>query len=233
MHHKRIYERHIKRMMDFICSFVAIVVLSPILLIIALLVRIKLGSPVLFEQKRTGLHEKEFKILKFRSMTDETDENGNLLPDEMRMTSFGRTLRSTSLDELPSLLNILRGDMSIIGPRALPVRYIPYYTEEEHHRHDVRPGLSGLAQVSGRNYVSWEDKFKMDLQYISNITFMGDIKLILRTIAVVFKHDNIDTGSFIEKDGVIYRPLDVERDGRGKKHHNKCNDFGWRRIFGC
>ncbi len=204
-------------MMDFICSFVAIVVLSPILLIIALLVRIKLGSPVLFEQKRTGLHEKEFKILKFRSMTDETDENGNLLPDEMRMTSFGRTLRSTSLDELPSLLNILRGDMSIIGPRALPVRYIPYYTEEEHHRHDVRPGLSGLAQVSGRNYVSWEDKFKMDLQYISNITFMGDIKLILRTIAVVFKHDNIDTGSFIEKDGVIYRPLDVERDGRGKK----------------
>ena len=196
-------------MMDFICSFVAIVVLSPILLIIALLVRIKLGSPVLFEQKRTGLHEKEFKILKFRSMTDETDENGNLLPDEMRMTSFGRTLRSTSLDELPSLLNILRGDMSIIGPRALPVRYIPYYTEEEHHRHDVRPGLSGLAQVSGRNYVSWEDKF--------NITFMGDIKLILRTIAVVFKHDNIDTGSFIEKDGVIYRPLDVERDGRGKK----------------
>lgn len=217
MHHKRIYERHIKRMMDFICSFVTIVVLSPILLIIALLVRIKLGSPVLFEQKRTGLHEKEFKILKFRSMTDETDENGNLLPDEMRMTSFGRTLRSTSLDELPSLLNILRGDMSIIGPRALPVRYIPYYTEEEHHRHDVRPGLSGLAQVSGRNYVSWEDKFKMDLQYISNITFMGDIKLILRTIAVVFKHDNIDTGSFIEKDGVIYRPLDVERDGRGKK----------------
>ena len=204
-------------MMDFICSFVAIVVLSPILLIIALLVRIKLGSPVLFEQKRTGLHETEFKILKFRSMTDETDENGNLLPDEMRMTSFGRTLRSTSLDELPSLLNILRGDMSIIGPRALPVRYIPYYTEEEHHRHDVRPGLSGLAQVSGRNYVSWEDKFKMDLQYISNITFMGDIKLILRTIAVVFKHDNIDTGSFIEKDGVIYRPLDVERDGRGKK----------------
>ena len=217
MHHKRIYERHIKRMMDFICSFVAIVVLSPILLIIALLVRIKLGSPVLFEQKRTGLHEKEFKILKFRSMTDETDENGNLLPDEMRMTSFGRTLRSTSLDELPSLLNILRGDMSIIGPRALPVRYIPYYTEEEHQRHDVRPGLSGLAQVSGRNYVSWEDKFKMDFQYISNITFMGDIKLILRTIAVVFKHDNIDTGSFIEKDGVIYRPLDVERDGRGKK----------------
>ena len=216
MHHKRIYERHIKRMMDFICSFVAIVVLSPILLIIALLVRIKLGSPVLFEQKRTGLHEKEFKILKFRSMTDETDENGNLLPDEMRMTSFGRTLRSTSLDELPSLLNILRGDMSIIGPRALPVRYIPYYTKEAHNRHDVRTGLSGLAQVSGRNYVSWEDKFKMDLQYISNITFMGDIKLILRTIAVVFKHDNIDTGSFIDKDGVIYRPLDVERDGRGK-----------------
>lgn len=217
MHHKGIYKGYIKRLMDFICSLVAVIALSPVLLITALLVKVKLGSPVLFKQKRTGLHEKEFEILKFRSMTNETDENGKFLSDEIRLTSFGKALRATSIDELPSLLNILRGDMSIIGPRALPVRYIPYYTEEERHRHDVRPGLSGLAQVSGRNYVSWEDKFKMDLQYISNITFIGDVSLILRTVAVVLKHDNIDTGSFIEKDGVIYRPLDVERAGRGQK----------------
>ena len=197
--------------MDFLCSLLAAVILSPILLITALLVRVKLGPPVLFKQKRAGLHEKEFEILKFRSMTNATDENGKLLPDEIRLTAFGRTLRSTSLDELPSLINILKGDMSIIGPRALPVRYIPYYTEGEHHRHDVRPGLSGLAQVGGRNYVSWEDKFAMDLQYVSNITFWGDVKLIFKTIAVVLQHENIDTGSFIEKDGVIYRPLDVER----------------------
>ncbi len=200
--------------MDFICSLLALIILSPVLLIIALLVRIKLGSPVLFKQQRAGLHEKVFEMFKFRSMTNETDDNGKLLPDEIRLTNFGKVLRATSIDELPSLLNILKGDMSIIGPRALPVHYIPYYTEEEHHRHDVRPGLSGLAQVSGRNYVSWEDKFRMDLQYISNITFLKDVKLILRTVAVVLKHDNIDTGSFIEKDGVIYRPLDVER---GKK----------------
>lgn len=214
MQTRGIYRNYIKRIMDFICSLLALIILSPVLLIIALLVRIKLGSPVLFKQQRAGLHEKVFEMFKFRSMTNETDDNGKLLPDEIRLTNFGKVLRATSIDELPSLLNILKGDMSIIGPRALPVHYIPYYTEEEHHRHDVRPGLSGLAQVSGRNYVSWEDKFRMDLQYISNITFLKDVKLILRTVAVVLKHDNIDTGSFIEKDGVIYRPLDVER---GKK----------------
>lgn len=214
MRDKGIYEKYIKRLLDFLCSLLALIVLSPILLITALLVKFKLGSPVLFKQKRAGLHEKEFKILKFRSMTNETDENGKLLPDEMRLTGFGKALRSTSWDELPSLINILKGDMSIIGPRALPIRYIPYYTDREHHRHDVRPGLSGIAQVSGRNYVPWEDKFAMDLQYISNITFLGDLKLIFKTVAVVLRHENIDTGSFIEKDGVIYRPLDVER---GKK----------------
>lgn len=214
MRDKGIYEKYIKRLLDFFCSLLALIVLSPVLLITALLVKFKLGSPVLFKQKRAGLHEKEFEIFKFRSMTNETDKNGKLLPDEVRLTSFGRALRSTSLDELPSLINILKGDMSIIGPRALPVRYIPYYTKEEHHRHDVRPGLSGLAQVSGRNYVSWEDKFKIDLQYISNITFLEDLKLIFETVAVVLRHENIDTGSFIEKDGVIYRPLDIER---GKK----------------
>ena len=201
--------------MDFLCSLLAIVVLSPVLLITAFLIRVKLGTPVLFKQKRAGLHEKEFEILKFRSMTNETDENGKLLPDEIRLTAFGKVLRSTSLDELPSLLNILKGDMSIIGPRALPVRYIPFYTEKEHHRHDVRPGLSGLAQVSGRNYVSWEDKFAMDLEYISNITFLNDLKIIFKTIIVVLKHENIDTGSYIENNGVIYRPLDVERGKNG------------------
>lgn len=214
MRRKGIYEKYIKRLLDIICSFIAIIVLSPILLIIAFLVKVRLGSPVLFKQKRAGLHEKAFEILKFRSMTNETDKDGKLLPDEIRLTGFGKALRSTSLDELPSLINILKGDMSIIGPRALPVRYIPYYTEQEHHRHDVRPGLSGLAQVSGRNYMSWEDKFAMDLKYISNITFIGDIKLIFKTVVVVLRHENIDTGSFIEKNGVIYRPLDVER---GKK----------------
>lgn len=213
-----IYKKYVKRVLDFLCALFAIIVLSPVLLVIALLVKEKLGTPVLFKQKRTGLHEKEFEIIKFRTMTEETDENGKLLPDEVRLSGFGKALRSTSLDELPSLFNILKGEMSIIGPRALPVQYIPCYTEEEHHRHDVRPGLSGLAQVNGRNYVSWEDKFRMDLQYISHITFWGDVKLILKTVTVAFKHENIDTGSYIEKDGVIYRPLDVER--REKVHEN-------------
>lgn len=217
-YNKGVYERHIKRLLDILCSLIAVVVLSPVFVVVALMVKIKLGSPVVFKQKRAGYHEKEFEILKFRSMTNETDENGKLLPDEIRLTKFGKTLRATSLDELPSLINILKGDMSIIGPRALPIRYIPYYTKEEHHRHDVLPGLSGLAQVSGRNYVSWEDKFKLDLQYISHITFWTDVKLILKTVVVVFKRENIDTGSFIEKDGAIYRPLDVER--RGKVHEN-------------
>lgn len=208
------YEAYFKRPLDFMLATAALIVLSPILLITAILVRIKLGSPVLFSQERAGLDEKSFKILKFRSMTDEKDENGNLMPDEVRLTSFGKKLRSTSLDELPSMFNIIRGEMSVIGPRALPVIYKPYYTEEEHYRHDVKPGLSGLAQVNGRNYVSWEDKFAMDLDYASKITFLGDVKLIFKTIAVVFEHENIDTGSYIEKDGHIYRPLHIERESK-------------------
>lgn len=211
MRKKGIYERFVKRYLDFICALLALIILFPVIIITAFLVRIKLGSPVIFKQKRAGLNEIPFDILKFKSMTDQRDPDGNLMPDEVRLTPFGKKLRSTSIDELPSLINILKGDMSLIGPRALPVEYIPYYTDKEHHRHDVRPGLSGLAQVNGRNYVSWENKFKMDLQYISNITFLGDIKLMLKTIAVVFEHENIDTGSFIEKDGKVYRPLDIER----------------------
>lgn len=214
--HIGFYEKYIKRPLDFCCALSSLIVLSPVLFIVALLVRIKLGTPVIFRQERTGYKEKPFAIFKFRTMTDAKDENGQLLPDEIRLTKFGKALRSTSLDELASLLNILKGDMSLIGPRALPTRYLSYYTEEERHRHDVRPGLSGLAQINGRNYVSWEDKFAMDLQYVSNITFIGDLKIILKTILVVLERENIDTGSFIEKDGVIYRPLDVERMERVK-----------------
>ena len=214
--HIGFYEKYIKHPLDFCCALSALIVLSPVLFIVALLVRIKLGTPVIFRQERTGYKEKPFAIFKFRTMTDAKDENGQLLPDEIRLTKFGKALRSTSLDELASLLNILKGDMSLIGPRALPTRYLSYYTEEERHRHDVRPGLSGLAQIQGRNYVSWEDKFAMDLQYVSNITFIGDLKIILKTISVVLERENIDTGSFIEKDGVIYRPLDIERMERVK-----------------
>lgn len=214
--HIGFYEKYIKHPLDFCCALSALIVLSPVLFIVALLVRIKLGTPVIFRQERTGYKEKPFAIFKFRTMTDAKDENGQLLPDEIRLTKFGKALRSTSLDELASLLNILKGDMSLIGPRALPTRYLSYYTEEERHRHDVRPGLSGLAQINGRNYVSWEDKFAMDLQYVSNITFIGDLKIILKTISVVLERENIDTGSFIEKDGVIYRPLDIERMERVK-----------------
>lgn len=215
-HRVGFYEKYIKHPLDFCCALSALIVLSPVLFIVALLVRIKLGTPVIFRQERTGYKEKPFAIFKFRTMTDAKDENGQLLPDEIRLTKFGKALRSTSLDELASLLNILKGDMSLIGPRALPTRYLSYYTEEERHRHDVRPGLSGLAQINGRNYVSWEDKFAMDLQYVSNITFIGDLKIILKTISVVLERENIDTGSFIEKDGVIYRPLDIERMERVK-----------------
>lgn len=211
MKKQKIYEKYIKRLLDILCSGAALILLSPLLFITAILVRIKLGYPILFKQTRAGLYEKPFDILKFRSMTDERDIDGNLLPDEERLTTFGRKLRATSLDELPSLINIIKGDMSIIGPRALPIRYVPYYTEIEHHRHDVRPGLSGNAQVHGRNYVTWEDKFQMDLDYVNNITFLGDIRLILKTVFVVLKHEDIDTGSYIEKDGHIYRPLDIER----------------------
>ena len=152
------YRRYIKRILDFVLSLLAIIVLSPILLIVALLVRIKLGSPVIFKQKRPGLNEKIFTLYKFRTMTDEKDEEGNFLPDDIRLTKFGKTLRSTSLDELLELFNILKGDMSIVGPRPLRVQYLPYYSSEEKHRHDVRPGLTGLAQVNGRNGLQWEER---------------------------------------------------------------------------
>lgn len=185
------YAKYIKRILDFILSLIALIVLSPVLLVVAILVRIKLGSPIIFKQQRPGKDEKIFTLYKFRTMTDKKDENGNLLPDSERLTKFGKVLRSTSLDELPELVNILKGDMSIVGPRPLLVKYLPYYTEEERHRHDVRPGLTGLAQVSGRNTISWKEKFDKDIEYVNNISFFYDCSVIIKTVIAVFKHDGV------------------------------------------
>lgn len=191
--HKGIYRRFIKRPMDLILSLTAIIVLIPILVVVALLVRFKLGSPVIFIQKRPGLNEKIFTMYKFRTMTDKRDENGELLPDSVRLTKFGKLLRSTSLDELPELFNILKGDMSIIGPRPLLVQYLPLYNEQQKKRHEVRPGLSGLAQVSGRNAISWEDKFNLDVEYVNSMSFIDDWKIILLTIKKVFVREDINS----------------------------------------
>ncbi len=180
------YEKYIKRPLDAFLATGALIVFSPILLVTAILVRVKLGSPVLFCQERPGRDEKVFKLYKFRTMTDERDENGELLPDDVRLTKFGRVLRSTSLDELLELINIIKGDMAVVGPRPLLVSYLPYYTEEEAHRHDVRPGLSGLAQVHGRNCVTWDEKFSWDLKYTQKITFYGDVKIVLETVKKAF-----------------------------------------------
>lgn len=185
------YEKYFKRLVDIVCSLVAIVLLSWLYIIVAILVRKKLGSPVIFCQQRPGKDEKVFKLYKFRTMTDERDENGELLPDEVRLTEFGKKLRASSLDELPELFNILKGDMSIIGPRPLLVSYLPWYTEEEKHRHDVRPGLSGLAQVNGRNFVDWDRRLQFDMEYVNKITFFGDIKIIWLTIASVLKKSDV------------------------------------------
>ena len=186
-----IYARYIKRILDVLLSGCALVVLSPVLLIVAVLVRTKLGSPVIFCQERPGKDEKIFKMYKFRSMTDARDENGELLPDEVRLTKFGRALRSTSLDELPELWNIFKGDMSIVGPRPQLVRDMVFMTPEQRLRHTVMPGLTGLAQVSGRNAISWEDKLAADLRYIRQITFLGDVKIVLLTVRKVFFREDI------------------------------------------
>lgn len=193
MHKKGVYEKYIKRPQDMLCALLALIVLSPILLITAFLVRVKLGSPVIFKQERPGLNEKIFTLYKFRTMTDERDSEGNFLPDEVRLTKFGKLLRSTSLDELPELLNILFGDIAVIGPRPLLVEYLPRYNAEQRRRHEVRPGLSGLAQVNGRNAISWEDKFKYDVQYVEHVTFLGDWKIILQTVLNVIKRDGINS----------------------------------------
>lgn len=194
-----LYERFMKRPLDAFLATGALIVLSPVLLITAILVRIKLGFPVLFTQDRPGRDEKIFKLYKFRSMTNQRDENGKLLPDDVRLTKFGRILRSTSLDELPELLNIIKGDMAVIGPRPLLVEYLPYYTTEEHHRHDVRPGLTGWAQVNGRNAIhSWEERFQYDLEYVNHISLAMDLKVLFTTVGKVLKRSDIQVGSEIK-----------------------------------
>lgn len=197
-HKPTFYEKYIKRLLDVALSGFALVLLSPVLLTVAILVRIKLGSPIIFCQERPGKDEKVFKLYKFRTMLDVADpDTGETLPDEKRLTDFGKRLRSLSLDELPELVNILRGDMSIVGPRPLLVKYLPYYNETERHRHDVHPGLTGWAQVNGRNLLSWEDRFAHDVWYVGNVSFLTDVKVVLLTVRCVLKRDGISSGTSV------------------------------------
>ena len=191
-HKAGFYEKFVKRFLDILLSGTALIVLSPVMLVTAVLVRIKLGSPVIFCQERPGKEEKIFRLHKFRTMTDKRDENGNLLPDKDRLTAFGKALRSTSLDELPELWDIFRGKMSIVGPRPLLVKYLPLYNDEQHHRHDVRPGLTGWAQVHGRNLTSWEERFRYDVEYVENISFAMDVKIVLMTVRCVLVREGIN-----------------------------------------
>lgn len=204
------YKHVIKRLLDILLSLCGIIVLSPVYLVLWVTVRIKLGNPALFTQERPGKNGKLFKLYKFRSMTSERDANGELLPDEVRLTRFGKLLRSTSLDELPELFNILKGDMSLIGPRPLLVRYLPYYTEEESHRHDVRPGLTGYAQVNGRNALGWEERFAYDLEYVKNVSFLMDLKIIGMTVGKVLKRSGTLSGA----DQTV-ADFDIYRKGQG------------------
>lgn len=193
MHKRGFYEKYIKRFQDFICALTAIIILSPVLFIIAVLVYFKFGTPILFKQKRPGINGEIFEIYKFRTMTNEVDDKGILLPDDVRLTAFGKKLRSTSLDELPELWNILKGDMSVVGPRALLVEYLTIYNKKQARRHEVRPGITGLAQINGRNAISLTEKFSWDIKYIDNISFIGDWKIILKTIFVVLNKAGINS----------------------------------------
>ena len=214
---KGIYEAFFKRVLDVFLSTGALIVLSPVIGITAILVRTKLGSPVLYIQERPGRDEKIFKIYKFRTMTDERDENGELLPDEYRLTGFGKFLRSTSLDELPELINIIRGDMSIVGPRPLLVRYLERYNNEQHRRHDVRPGLTGYAQANGRNSLSWEERLAMDVRYTKNITFTNDLKIVMDTIKSVVKRDGISSDTSATMEEFMGTPEGVKTEWEEKK----------------
>ena len=187
------YKYFIKRILDIAISLLGLIILSPVMLIVAILVKINLGSPVIFKQDRPGKNEKIFRLYKFRSMSDKKDKNGKLLPDTQRLTKFGKILRATSLDELPELFNILKGDMSLIGPRPLTVSYLPYYNEKEKHRHDVRPGLTGLAQINGRNALNWDERFAYDIEYVNNISFINDAKIFFKTFYKVIKKENVVT----------------------------------------
>lgn len=197
MHKKGFYEKYIKRPQDFCCALVALIVLSPLLLIVAVLVRIKLGSPIIFKQERPGLNGKVFQLFKFRTMTSETNENGELLPDEVRLTKFGKILRATSLDELPELINIIKGDMAVVGPRPLLVKYLPLYNAHQARRHEVRPGFTGYAQVNGRNKISWEEKFDLDVEYVEHVTFLEDWKIIFETVKTVLLQEGISSESSV------------------------------------
>lgn len=201
------YEKYLKRIIDFVCALFVLIVFSWLYVIVAILVKAKLGSPVLFTQERPGKDEKIFKMYKFRTMTSETDENGNLLPDDVRLTKFGKWLRSTSLDELPELFNILKGDMSLIGPRPLLIRYLPLYNDIQKRRHEVRPGLTGLAQVNGRNTISWEQKFDYDVKYVDDITFIGDMKIIFSTALK----------AFIKREGITSNTSSTMEEFKGSK----------------
>ena len=204
-----LYRRFFKRPMDFILSLMAIIVLCPLLIIVGILVRLKLGKPVLFAQKRPGLNEKIFTMYKFRTMTDEKDEHGELLPDSVRLTKFGKMLRSTSLDELPELFNILKGDMSIVGPRPLLVKYLPLYTDHQKRRHEVLPGLTGLAQINGRNAISWEDKFNLDVEYVDHVSCLGDWKIIFRTIRKLYVKEGISSNTSVTMEPFRGSKLDI------------------------
>lgn len=192
-----IYEKYVKRILDILFSMLFLILFWWLILVIALLVKIKLGSPVIFKQPRPGKNEKVFNMYKFRTMTDERDANGELLPDDRRLTKFGKFLRKTSCDELLEIFNILKGDMSFIGPRPLLVKYLNRYSEEQHHRHDVRPGLTGYAQVHGRNLLGWEERFALDLEYVKNITFWGDIKILIDTVKVVLKREGVSSSTSV------------------------------------
>lgn len=205
------YRHFIKRLLDIVLSGTALVILSPVYLILAIMIRVKLGGPVIFHQERPGKDEKIFTLCKFRTMTDERDESGNLLPDNKRLTKFGKLLRATSLDELPELWNIFKGDMSIIGPRPLLVSYLPYYTKEEQLRHTVRPGLTGLAQVSGRNFLDWDNRLKKDIEYVRNLSFLMDLKVIFLTIKVIFVKENVaEDTNFVEGNFAEIRKAKME-----------------------
>ena len=215
-HKQGFYEKYIKRPQDFLCASAALIVLSPVMAVTALLVRTKLGTPVLFRQERPGVNGKPFMLYKFRSMTDKRDENGDLLPDEDRLPPFGQKLRSTSLDELPELINIWKGDMSVVGPRPLLMRYLPRYNAHQARRNEVRPGFTGLAQVHGRNAITWEEKFDWDVRYVDNVSFLGDWKIIFQTVKTVLSHEGISSGTSVTMEEFMGTP-EPETTGEGRK----------------
>ena len=210
------YKKYVKRILDFIISLLAIIILSPLLLVLYILVLIFMGYPAIFKQQRPGKNEKIFNLYKFRTMTNKKDKDGNLLPDKDRLNKFGSMLRSTSLDELPEFFNILFGQMSFIGPRPLLVKYLPYYTKKEHHRHDIRPGLTGWAQVNGRNLVNWDERFKLDLEYVNNVSLKMDLKVIFKTIKVVLKSEGVSVQAVDD--------LDIARKAKDGKNIKKNNN---------